>query len=282
VARWDGSTWRDIGRQSLDTVVANQGPALRDIFLAVDSKGHAWVLRLALQAFGGAALALARWDGSGWTAVPAPGGPAGKDSTVWSAAMMLRNDMPIVAWSQSSATDNHHLYVSEWTAGDRWTARLRGVHLVEGVSNVTDVELADGDGRTLFVAWDERGKDKRSTRLIRAYPCGAGETPASPPISIPERDTWPRTVDEAARRIVGELDDESKDRVRNHRRDQLTQYHLGWGMGIRNALGLWRGNDALLRSCGGGRSADPEACSMTIIEAVWMLLQPPTPDAVAR
>ena len=70
--------------------------------------------------------------------------------------MILRNDAPIVAWSQSDATDNHHLFVSEWAAGDRWTARLSGLHLVEGVSNVTDVRLAAGDGQTLFVSWDER------------------------------------------------------------------------------------------------------------------------------
>jgi hypothetical protein len=44
-------------------------------------------------------------------------------------------------------------------------------------------------------------------------------------------------------------------------------------MGIRNSLGLWRGNDKLLASCGFGAKADPEACSMVIIEAVWTLLQ---------
>ena len=44
VARWDGSTWRDIGRDTLEKIVATQGPtALREISLAVDTKGHAWV-----------------------------------------------------------------------------------------------------------------------------------------------------------------------------------------------------------------------------------------------
>jgi hypothetical protein len=276
VVRWDGATWRDIGRDTLDTVVAAQGPtAFREISLAVGARGHAWILRGVSTEPRGTALAVARWDGREWAAVPPPVGPAGKDSTVWSAAMILRDDAPIVAWSQAAATDNHHLYVSERDAGGRWTARLSGLHLVEGISNVTDVRLAAGNGRTLFVSWDEPGKDERRTRLVHAYPCAAGETPSSPPQSIVERETWPATVDEAARRIVGELDDESKQRVRSTKRDQLMQYYFGWGTGIRNSLGLWRGNEKLLESCGRGTRADPEACSMTIIEAVRTLLQAP-------
>jgi hypothetical protein len=283
VARWDGSTWLDIGRDTLDKVVATQGPtALREVSLAVDTKGRAWVLRLTAKQPPGAVLALARWDGTRWTAVPSPRGPAGKDSTVWSASMILRNDVPIVAWSQSDATDNHHLYVSQWASSDRWNAELSGLHLVEGVSDVTDVRLAAGDGQTLFVSWDEPGRDERRTRLVQAYPCAADETPASPPKSTVERDTWPTTVAEAARRIVGALDDESKARVRTMKKDQLIQFHHGWGMGIRNGLGLWRGNDKLLESCGNGTKVHPDACSMVIIEAVWALLQAPKPEAQAR
>jgi hypothetical protein len=98
--------------------------------------------------------------------------------------------------------------------------------------------------------------------------------------STVERDTWPTTVDEAARRIVEALDNESKARVRATSKDQLIQYHEGWGMGIRNSLGLWRGNEKLLESCGRGKRVDPERCSMVIIEAVWTLLQTsPKPDA---
>lgn len=283
VTRWDGSAWRDIGRDTLEKIVATQGPtSLREISLAVDGKGRAWLLRRAGKDPSAPGLALARWDGAGWTAVPSPRGPVGKESTAWSAAMILRNDAPIVAWSQSDATDNHHLYVSEWAAGDRWSARLSGLHLVEGVSNVTDVRLAAGGRRTLFVSWDEPGKDKRSTRLVQAYACAAGETPASPPTSTVERETWPTTIDEAARRIAGGLDDESKARVRATKKDQLIQYHLDWGMGIRNSLGLWRGNEKLLESCGHGRKVHPDECSTVIIEAVWTLLQAPKPEAQPR
>jgi hypothetical protein len=282
VARWDGSSWLDIGRDTLEQITTTQGPtALRAISLEIDTKGHAWVLRLAAEEPSAAGLALARWDGVGWTAVPAPRGPEGKDSTVWSASMILRNDAPIVAWSQSDATDNRRLYVSE-SVGDRWTARLSGLHLVEGVSNVRDVRLAAGDQQTLFVSWDEPGKDGRRTRLLQADVCAAGETPAASPKSVVERDTWPTTVDEAARRIVGALDNESKAHVRTTKKDQLIQYHHSWGMGIRNSLGLWRGNEKLLESCGQGRRIHPDDCSTVIIEAVWTLLQTPEPATPAR
>jgi hypothetical protein len=187
--------------------------------------------------------------------------------------MILRNNAPIVAWSQADETDNHHVYVAEWTGGDGWSALLPGLHLVEGISRVTDVRLAAGDARSLYISWDEPGKDKRSTRVVRAYSCPAGETPAAPPKAIVERDTWPTTVAEAAKRLVGQLDEDSKARVRATKKEDLGQYYFGWGMGIRNSLGLWRGNEKLLASCGGGTNADPEACSMVIIEAVWTLLQ---------
>ena len=274
VARWSGSAWADVGRDSLKTISVTQGRTMdREISLVTGANGQVWVLRLAGNPGNGATLAMARWDGSNWSELAPPRGTEGKAPRVWSASMILRNDAPIVAWSQAGVTDNHHLFVSEWAGGDRWNALLSGLHLVEGVSNVNDVKLASGDGRTLFVSWDEAGKDKLSTRVVRAYTCAAGETPASPPTSTVERDTWPTTVDEAARQIAGALDNESRDRVRATKKDQLIQYHHGWGMGIRNSLGLWRGNDKLLESCGNGAKVHPDSCSMVIIEAVWALLQ---------
>ncbi|HJU44875.1 MAG TPA: DUF6794 domain-containing protein, partial [Vicinamibacterales bacterium] len=163
--------------------------------------------------------------------------------------------------------------VSEWSAGDRWVARLSGMHRVEGVSSVAYGKVAAAGGESIFVSWDEQGKDEASTRVLEAYPCAANETPALPPKAIVWRDTWPTTVDEAARRLVAELDEESKARVRGMKKDALAQFYFGWGTGIRNAFGLWGGNEKLLASCGGGTPAHAEACSMVIIEAVWSLLQ---------
>ncbi len=282
VARWNNGAWRDVGRESLEKVTAVQGPsAMREISLSIDSRGRAWVLRLA-ERHAGPELALARWEVDRWRAVPVPSGVPGKPAKAWSASMFLQRDAPLVAWSQADPTDNHHLYVSRWAPGDVWTSQLSDLHLVEGVSDVLDVRLAAGDGGRFFASWDEPGKDKRNTRMIQAYHCAPAETPASPPAAVVERDTWPTTVDEAAQRIIARLDDKSKEQVRTTPKDQLTEFYSTWGRGIRNGLGLWRGNDKLLESCGRGTKAEAEACSMVIIEAVWTLLQRPPPDAPVR
>ena len=49
-----------------------------------------------------------------------------------------------------------------------------------------------------------------------------------------ERDTWLTTRDEAARRLVEGLDEESKEHVRATKKADLIQFHRFWGMGIRN------------------------------------------------
>lgn len=273
VRRWQDARWDDVDAASLQAVMLSQGGTqAREVSLAIDAQGHAWVLRSVAVVPTGMRLGLARWNGRRWAGVEGPAGPPGKATTVWAASMVLRGDAPVIAWSQADATDNHYLFVSEWSVSG-WIPRLTSLHLAEGISNVHDIALAAGDARTLFVAWDEPGSDERRTRLARAYPCAEGETPAATPHSVVERDTWPLTVDAAARQIVAALDDESKARVRGTPKDQLIQFHLGWGMGIRNSLGLWRGNDALLESCGRGSRVHPDECSTVIIEAVWELLQ---------
>lgn len=75
--------------------------------------------------------------------------------------------------------------------------------------------------------------------------------------------------------------------VRSTPKDELILFHHGWGTGIRNAFGLWKGNAALMRSCAearGGRTGagtgaaflHPDSASMVIIEAVWLRLQTET------
>ena len=141
--------WIDVGRDSLKTVSAAQGPAaLREISLAVGTNGDAWVLRLASKTMPGAAISLARWDRPSWRGVAAPPGPAGKDSTAWSASMILRNNAPIVAWSQADETDNHHVYVAAWTEG-RWIGAtcLSGTAFGGGYVESDRRRLAAGDAR---------------------------------------------------------------------------------------------------------------------------------------
>ena len=92
---------------------------------------------------------------------------------------------------------------------------------------------------------------------------------------------WPQTVDEAVDLLVGALSEQDKQRIREMPKDDLIQFHFGWGMGIRNAFGLWGGNAALMRSCaewryGAGPDATfmhPDDASCVIIEAVWKRLR---------
>lgn len=280
VARWDGKAWRDLGAQSLQAIADRRGvTGVPSPTLVVTDKGQAWLLWCASKTGRAHSLALAHWDGESWSEVPAPHVAGGKDDTVWSATMILRNGVPLVAWSQADATDNHHFYAAERRESGEWMVLLEDLHLAEGVSNVRAVRLAPGDENSFFAAWDEPGKDGLRTRVIQAYRCTTGESPAAPPKSIIEKDTWPTTVDEAVHRILGELDEESKARVRATKKEDLIMFHHSWGMGIRNGFGLWRGNAKLLESSG---ASDPDECSMIIIEAVWQALQDPPPSHQKR
>lgn len=87
-----------------------------------------------------------------------------------------------------------------------------------------------------------------------------------------EGERFPVTINEAVDIIVGGMTDEDKIQILGKSRDDLIIYHHGWGTGIRNEFGLWRGNTALLDDCGGS-DIHPDACSMIIIEAVWERLR---------
>lgn len=80
------------------------------------------------------------------------------------------------------------------------------------------------------------------------------------------RGRWPQTVEEAVTRILSQMSVANKEQVRATPKKDLTRFHHGWGTGIRNAFGLWAGNQALLDDC---RRSHPDSASMVIIEAVW-------------
>lgn len=85
-----------------------------------------------------------------------------------------------------------------------------------------------------------------------------------------EKKTWPKTVDEAVTRILSTMPAEDRKTVRETPKDKLIMFHHGWGTGIRNSFGLWRGNEALMKDC---KADHPDDASMVIIEAVWARLQ---------
>lgn len=85
-------------------------------------------------------------------------------------------------------------------------------------------------------------------------------------------DTWPTTVEATVKDIVGALSEDDKATVRAAKKEDLIMFHHGWGMGIRNHYGLWRGNSQLIESAC-SRLCHPDDASMVIIEAVWSALQ---------
>lgn len=84
---------------------------------------------------------------------------------------------------------------------------------------------------------------------------------------------YPETVDIAADIIIKRLSDEDRLLIKNTKKEDLINFHHGWGTSIRNDFGLWDGNEKLLRSACHGEICDPDEASMVIIEAVWMRLQ---------
>lgn len=85
-----------------------------------------------------------------------------------------------------------------------------------------------------------------------------------------EKKAWPKTVDEAVTRIVTALPEKDRKIIRETARKDLIRFHHGWGTGIRNDFGLWRGNDALMKDC---KAQHPDEASSVIIDAVWVRLQ---------
>lgn len=84
---------------------------------------------------------------------------------------------------------------------------------------------------------------------------------------------WPETVDAVVQMVISRLPEADQALVKNTKKEDLIKYHHGWGTGIRNYYGLWRGNRKLLLSACDQKPCHPDDASMKIIEAVWERLQ---------
>jgi len=85
----------------------------------------------------------------------------------------------------------------------------------------------------------------------------------------PCAEEWPRTVDEAASRVLAKVAETHKQeliRLRLPKDKFVAPHHEAWGRQIRNDFGLWEGNEALMTAC---RAAHPDDASRAIIEAIW-------------
>lgn len=99
------------------------------------------------------------------------------------------------------------------------------------------------------------------------------DTSGTSPISSNEKQkekSWPKTVKEVVAQILSKMSDTDKETVKNTKKEDLIKFHRGWGMGIRNDLGLWQGNKALMKDT---KANHPDDASMVIIQTVWEELQ---------
>jgi hypothetical protein len=86
----------------------------------------------------------------------------------------------------------------------------------------------------------------------------------------------PKTVDEAANRLIEDLDLKDKIKIANMSLDDLVNLHTNLHMYFKNAFGLWSGNTELLASC---RSISKEPiyneddATVVILGVLWQKLQ---------
>lgn len=92
-------------------------------------------------------------------------------------------------------------------------------------------------------------------------------TPGSCPLALKQ---LPRNVTKVVDRIVKHIEPEFRQKLLETEREDLVQFQVGWGTGIRKSLCLEAGNnDQLIRSACSGNRCHPEEASMVIMEAVW-------------
>lgn len=85
----------------------------------------------------------------------------------------------------------------------------------------------------------------------------------------------PKTVKQAVDLLAGELSDKDAESLKKMKQEDLIELHLtDFGMRVRNEMGLWGENEALLKACAkSGSVADADYASSVIIEALWKKLQ---------
>jgi hypothetical protein len=76
----------------------------------------------------------------------------------------------------------------------------------------------------------------------------------------------PTTIDGAVRLMLGLVPEEDQSRIAYMSEDDLLGLHMGLGQWVRNHLGLWGGNTALMAAIGENNADDASA---VIVRAFW-------------
>lgn len=88
------------------------------------------------------------------------------------------------------------------------------------------------------------------------------------------KNQWPATMDDAVGVIIAALPESEAAKIAAMPESDLIHLHFGLGIWIRNNLGLWQGNDALMESIRDRNPGiHPDDVSMQIIELVWRRLR---------
>jgi hypothetical protein len=272
ISRWTGTGWEDVGGTARGSL--RHSAEVRAPRLDVQPDGHATVL------WGEwtnkrADVYVADWDGKRWKPGPPPLRMT-SNSTSSDAVIARGQDGALyLARSEPDSSDIDSVYVQRRTSSG-WEWVVRGAQFDTGPSDTDEVRMAVDDD--LYVAWPEPIQDRGvPAHVVRFSHCPPGRKAVEFSKSPPRASFWPKTVRAAVDNQLKRLSEREKADLRARTRSELIRFHHGWGTGIRNEYGLWRGNAALLKDCG---NVHPDDCSMKIIEGVWeRLVAPSSTDA---
>jgi len=263
VSRWTGAAWEDVGGTASGSL--RHSEEVRAPRLDVLPDGHATVVWGEWSNERGGVY-VADWDGNHWKPGPPP--LRVSNSTPSDAVVARGQDGALyLARSEADSSDIDSVYIQRRTRSG-WEWVVRGAQFDTGQSDTDDPRMAiDND---LYLAWPEPSGDSGLVgHVVRFSHCLAGQKPAGFSKSRPRASFWPKTVRAAVDDQLKRLSEKDKADLRARTRSDLIRFHHGWGTGIRNEYGLWRGNAALLKDCG---NVHPDDCSMKIIEEVWKQL----------
>ena len=99
----------------------------------------------------------------------------------------------------------------------------------------------------------------------------SGCASSKPDFEVLEPENWTTTVEATVDDIISNMSKKEIKRIRNSKKEDLIQYHFGWGTEIRNYYGLWYNQKLREDAC--GKDCHPDSASMIIIEKVWEKLQ---------
>ncbi len=86
----------------------------------------------------------------------------------------------------------------------------------------------------------------------------------------------PQTIEEAVDYLLANLSLNDEIQINLMKKEDLPNLHFSLGSVIRNEMGLWSGNESLMKSCrqyAGNDSLHEDDASSVIIDAMWERLR---------